>query len=226
MFGENHSLSWHGILVNPIDSSWEDLNSAALEVRNQQPTLPIWEALEKPIITSESINQLVRDAWKVRSIDHRAIYKDYINSKGRPEETSGRDYQYASTGSGGCLIEDKTILLGPVHNRFNLSQWYLRDLALAHEIVHALYPETPDRQDYGFDFTRRQNFIVVEWTARQVRANPELLKAAVLGFGLQARIYDGVSLKAFYEHCGFAKIPHSQLRIDYFQRLQQTVFMD
>lgn len=75
---------------------------------------------------------------------------------------------------------------------------FKRDISLFHELVHAkhifagIYTPSLDPEDENFES-------VVEYYARVYRADPRLLKHAVLSLGLEPHIYDKPSFEAFRE---------------------------
>lgn len=91
---------------------------------------------------------------------------------------------------GACIYRDKKIVLG------NNLRGYKRDETLFHELVHLHYP---DRLDEGFfkTFGANERGAVVEYFARPLRANPELLRYVIETFGLKPQIYDLPSFLAF-----------------------------
>ena len=94
-----------------------------------------------------------------------------------------------SSTSGLCIFSHKRIVLGK-----NLIE-YLRDKVLFHELVHAHYPVVlNDLLPSGEKLIRSG---VVEYVARTLRANPEILKHTIEVFGLEPQIYDGASFIAF-----------------------------
>jgi hypothetical protein len=84
-----------------------------------------------------------------------------------------------------------------------------RDRALFHEIVHAwLGKEASDNMLARF---RDDNNTIVEHLARQLRANPEILRHSVLAFNLEPEIYDSVSHQAFADYHSLSpyQAPHA-----------------
>lgn len=99
----------------------------------------------------------------------------------------------ACANDGYCIHYKKQIILDR-----NLSL-HQRDFTLFHELVHAWYG--PDFSENSWDNpcqSPTQKNAVVEYTARQLRADPNLLRKAVLGFKLTPFIYDRSSYLAFH----------------------------
>lgn len=73
-----------------------------------------------------------------------------------------------------------------------------RDLTLFHELAHLTHPflRNPTPLNGG-PFGEESIEAIVEWFARKARANPKLLKHAVLSFGLEPYVYDQASYRAF-----------------------------
>lgn len=86
---------------------------------------------------------------------------------------------------------------------------FARDRALFHEIAHALLGE--EASDNLLARFRDDNNTIVEYLARQLRANPEILRHSVLAFNLEPEIYDSVSHQAFaaYRSLSPHQGPHS-----------------
>lgn len=95
---------------------------------------------------------------------------------------------------------------------------YERDVALFHEISHIPYGN--DLYDafaslrIGFDAERNE---ITEWLARQLRADPELLKHTILAFGLEPRIYDKISFLAFHPEAEKVSLSEKQLAFPFAQ---------
>lgn len=88
-----------------------------------------------------------------------------------------------------CLPGIELILLN-----FRLED-YERDKALFHELAHLHYGN--QLNDVKDSLYRKANGAITEWLARRARANPEILRRAVFGFGLEPRAYDLASAIAF-----------------------------
>lgn len=72
---------------------------------------------------------------------------------------------------------------------------YRRDRILFHEVVHAWYGDK--LSDVWGAIFERNNRIITNWLAVQLRLDPELLRHTVVAFGLVPRIYDRISYMAF-----------------------------
>ena len=70
-----------------------------------------------------------------------------------------------------------------------------RDVVLMHELVHVWYGRQLD--DAGTGILQQRNFLLVEWVARQWRADPMILRSVIDAFSLEAFIYDNASSEAF-----------------------------
>lgn len=88
-----------------------------------------------------------------------------------------------------CLDRIKKIFL-----KRNL-EGYKRDKTLFHELVHAWYGD--ELKDVDGTYAKENNAIV-EWLARQFRADTGLLRHAILSFDLRPYIYDRASHESFY----------------------------
>jgi hypothetical protein len=93
-----------------------------------------------------------------------------------------------------CHYQEKNITL-----LIDLEQYensYQRDVTLFHEIAHAWYGDALD--DRLLRGARcHDDRTIAEWLARQKRAEPELLRYAILSFGLAPQVYDRASYEAF-----------------------------
>lgn len=72
---------------------------------------------------------------------------------------------------------------------------FQRDKFLFHEICHAWYGE--ELSDRWLAIYEYDNRIIAEWLARQLRANPKLLRHTIFAFDLEPKIYDKISYEAF-----------------------------
>ena len=117
--------------------------------------------------TVKTIDELIQDGWKVTTVR---------NNHGIYGMTSG---------------VFREIVLNDI-------EVYQRDKTLMHEIIHAVRMKN---RSYRFPSLEREistaEHIVLEWQARLYRTDPELLRKAVLDFGLEPDIYDFVSYQAF-----------------------------
>ncbi|MBI5228621.1 hypothetical protein HY991_00815 [Candidatus Micrarchaeota archaeon] len=73
-----------------------------------------------------------------------------------------------------------------------------RDVSFLHEVAHAFYGQALTH-NHPLDPDTVETFWFTDWLAKQWRRNPELLRHAILKFGLEPRIYDHVTRKAFSE---------------------------
>ncbi len=77
---------------------------------------------------------------------------------------------------------------------------YERDTTLFHELAHLHY-SPPDNLATIFvsrdNLSYKQMEASIEWIGRKVRADPTLLRHAVLAFGLEPYVYDQASYQAF-----------------------------
>ena len=78
-----------------------------------------------------------------------------------------------------------------VYLPFSVRSYYERDKVLFHELVHAAAP------DFFDDRNDANCALVVEYYARQKRADSLLLAYAVTAFRLQPAVYDAASFAAF-----------------------------
>ncbi len=106
-----------------------------------------------------------------------------------------------------CSYENKIInIQGELVRQGHICDFYERDLALMHELNHAWYGRFKVIP-YGFgqrcldDATWAvhafENRLINEYVSRVNRTNPQILKAAVEGFGLEPQKYDLASYAAF-----------------------------
>jgi hypothetical protein len=97
-------------------------------------------------------------------------------------------------------IDDLTLQI-PTHY-----QNYQRDKALFHVLMPAHYGVWVSAAESHDDGTpnlfSQDNRTIVEWLARQARANPKLLNLAINLFELQPQVYDGASYLAHCENGG------------------------
>ena len=102
---------------------------------------------------------------------------------------------------------------------------YQRDEVLFHELVHAHYPMVLNESLLSRTFSEQSiRNGVVEYVARNLRANPEILKHTIKVFGLEPQIYDVSSFIAFSslnEEMSEKQIPFEFAR-DHFDYLEKT----
>lgn len=148
--------------------SYTRLSQAVRNLRLNDPHRPIWEMITSNPFSRESVDSMVSKGWKIWLIDLEGF------------ESMG----------GGCWTELKCIILK------HRLEGFERDVTLFHELLHAHYgDELTDRKTEGQK--GEENFLIIEWIARQSRADPELLKYTINTFQLEPQIYDKVSCQAF-----------------------------
>jgi len=159
--------------------SWELLNTVYQKIRHKpnesypQREADFWKKIESHPLTPASIQQLIKDGWRL---------------------------YYATPGShyGGAQFKSKSLFVD-----ISIDP-YERDKILLHEFVHIHYGKNLLNDslqiDGHYNKLRHENRVIVEWLARQYRADPQLLRAAVLCFGLEPKVYDKASLEAFPEY--------------------------
>jgi hypothetical protein len=152
-------------LSSPSTQSWKKLNDWVINYRKTFSTREIWTLTETSPIDVNAIDKLIRSGWKVIDYGTRMINGSICNPETKIIE----------------LREGK--------------RWYSRDLALFHEITHAVYVD--ELNDVGISPLSEQNRAISEWLARKSRSNPELLLHTITSFKLEPHIYDRVSLCAF-----------------------------
>ncbi|GEM_PF-2112921 len=152
-----------------VNDSWSEIEQyvLGLEKRTDQE---IWQVLHQSKISTYFIDRLIGKRWKVRC-----------------------DYDKSSHFFGGI---DKDL---PIIHLANHLAPHQRDITLFHELAHLRHPillsSLVDIRVTPFDKNERE--IIVEYLGRKARANPELLRYAVLSFGLEPHIYDQASYAAF-----------------------------
>ncbi|MDO8511215.1 MAG: hypothetical protein Q7S55_03555 [Nanoarchaeota archaeon] len=160
-------------MIIDTTSSWTELDSHVHELKDSFPYWQIWKDIERKPINTFSIAYLV--------------------------------------GHGLSLVEDHTFstLTGAVMTRGDgkAKLWlrrdlapYKRDVTLFHELAHVHHPIYLSRSNGRFSASAEEENAreaITEWLGRKARADPGLLRLAVLSFGLDAYIYDKSSYRAF-----------------------------
>lgn len=150
-----------------VNASWSEIEQYVLE--SEKRTAPdIWRAIHQSKISKYFIDGLIEKKWKV-------------------------------------LYNSSTLFVGSIHktksiiNLANYLKPHQRDITLFHELAHLCHPVLlSSRTDAKMTpFGEYEREIIVEYLGRKARADPELLRHAVLSFGLEPKIYDKVSYVAF-----------------------------
>lgn len=140
-----------------------------------------WEELEKYVNLRRVSNS--RSVWL--DIDYRPVTPDSVDTLVKRCKLN----VLPLNGQGVCMPDIGLILLSDRLDN------YERDIVLFHELVHCHYPALNDVKDSPY---KDENGVITEWLARKARANFKVLRHAILGFGLEPRIYDLASAMAFY----------------------------
>lgn len=148
--------------------SWEEINWYVSRLVNGTSPV-IRDKIYQSSISSAFIDGLIHKGWRVEyEQDHF-----FAGSISLPPETK-------------------------ITLRDNLTP-YGRDKTLFHELAHLRHPvllssrSGPLKTPFGKDDIET----IVEWLGRKVRADPELLRYAIVSFGLQPQVYDQASYAAF-----------------------------
>lgn len=102
-----------------------------------------------------------------------------------------------------CSVDKKNINLEKkISESGKVYDFYERDIVLMHELNHAAYDDfkvgfQSCLSDRFLAFKEFENRLINEYFSRRNRSNPEILRKAVLGFGLEPQIYDSASYEAF-----------------------------
>ena len=134
----------------------------------------IWPLIDANPITPHSIDRLITEGWIAEMDD-------------------------AKIGRGGkCDHEKKLITLFGSDAQYERKP-YSRDMTLIHELAHAHYPSLNSQMTPTGErvITDKIGEAMTEWIARQIRTEPEVLRAAVLWFDLEPYVYDRASYIAF-----------------------------
>lgn len=131
---------------------YDRLEERVDELKTKLPNHPIWNKIKEDPITSEYIDRLVEEGWKVK------FYP--------PQKLSDE-------GAGSVDKNNKTIKV-----RGNLSI-YERDITLLHEIVHIKYGEDSQYQYIAEEAEPFYGDLVTESLARELYKNKELLKKVI-----------------------------------------------
>lgn len=170
--------------------SFDFLGRAINRIKHSSPDRLIWKLIKENPLSANSIKQMVQRGVRVET-----------------------GHSCAGVNGGPGIPETIVLSLMSENNP------YERDKELFHELEHVHYGrELRDllkRYEYGTteDGARLnglltkdkadENRIITEWLARQDRAKPELLRAAIIYFKLTPHIYDSSSREAFgkkYNH--------------------------
>lgn len=153
----------------PWKASWHNLETCVTELQAQGHNPLLFSLIREKPLTPDSIDEILRQGWKIM--------------------LTGIPCRCASQ----CSYRTKTIYLDEG------LEPYERDKALFHEIAHAWYGLTATMDDENLGEYGTKNNALVEWACRLSRANPEILRRAVIGFNLTPRIYDRASSQAFQQ---------------------------
>ncbi len=150
-----------------VNDSFRKIEQYVLEL--EERTSPaVWDQIYQNPISTNFIDGLVEQRWKV-----------WYNS----------DRNFTGSFSESAHIIYLADYLKP----------HQRDMVLFHELVHLRHPiilsSSVDARMTPFGKNSRE--IIVEYLGRKARADHDLLRHAVLSFGLDAQIYDLPSYKAF-----------------------------
>src|SRR3989344_2484545 len=150
-----------------VNDSWPEIEQYVLELEKRTDQ-EIWQALHQCKISKYFIDRLVGKKWKV-------------------------------------LYNSDTILVGSIHVTEPIIYLadhlkpHQRDITLFHELAHLRHPillsSLVDTRITPFEKNERE--IIVEYFGRKARADSELLRHAVLSFGLEQHVYDQASYAAF-----------------------------
>ncbi len=177
-------------------SPWTELDRYVCSLLAQRRYRDASEALKDNPITPKSIAGLVADGVRVRLYD----------------------------GVGGHALSKLKIIGVGEGNGLN---GYERDKNLFHEVVHMhyghiLHDGCRDGDGCSVDgISQGERSAITEWIGRRCRAKPELLRSAILGFGLEPRVYDRPSYESFLSNSLGRQLMFSFAE-DYFK----SVFMD
>jgi len=106
----------------------------------------------------------------------------------------------------GYVVEERplNLLLGTIEYPKIVLQTsldpYERDKTLFHELAHLHHPVLlclGDSYSYFSEREQLQREAITEWLGRKARADPELLRHAIVSFGLEPHVYDQASYRAF-----------------------------
>ncbi len=155
------------------------------EFGERTPLKPLWVDLDKHIqeLQLKTRNRKLWEDIKQSPLTPQSIDK-LIAEKWKFKTVNIPDY-------GICSIEAKFIQLGTFNHGF------VRDIYLLHELYHAWYGQQTNDGTFSESPYKHDNRLIGHWLARKWRTNPEILKSAVLSFGLPPRIYDASSYNAF-----------------------------
>ncbi|MBI4147030.1 hypothetical protein HY494_00065 [Candidatus Woesearchaeota archaeon] len=152
-----------------VDASWKEIEHYISEL--QKKTSPAaWRVVNEIPISAYFIDRLIQKKWTVLC-----------------------DYDKFSSICGSI---DKNL---PIIHLANHLAPHQRDITLFHELAHLRHPVllsscTDARMT---PFAKNEREIIVEYLGRKARTDPELLRHAVVSFGLEPKIYDRASYVAF-----------------------------
>ena len=163
------------IKISWVNDSWEILNAVFERIRRRpfwsRPQRPedFWGRIESHPLTPAAIQKLVSDGLGLRILSPESeLWGAYLPPNRICLKTSLKPYE--------------------------------RDKTLFHELCHAMYRQElvglNDRLSAPPSL-RQENEIIVEWLARQFRADPQLLREAINIFDLEPKVYDWASYQAF-----------------------------
>lgn len=160
------------MMIISSTSSWEELDNYVSNLQGTSPRWKIWKDIERKQISVSSIDCLLSRDLVLR--------EDNAFSN-----ITGAVIQYK-----GCV---------EIWLRRGLSP-YKRDVTLFHELAHIIHHPNLSNNRYAGNISPKEandREAITEWLGRKARADPELLRHAVLSFGLDAYIYDKSSYQAF-----------------------------
>lgn len=155
----------------PHTYDWNGLYQYIAILKDEEPSLPIWKEIAEKPVDKKFLHELRSQEWKVRG-EPMDLLADGL-------------YDYENR-----VIRINNYLI----MRMNDEKAYERDKFLFHEIAHLRFGLNDNIGNPGW----KKNAAIAEWIGRQSRADPELLKHAVKGFGLEPIIYDLASYQAFH----------------------------
>lgn len=150
-----------------VHSPWRELDNYVSALRLKDQNGMIWQEIKDNPISTTFIDGLRKERWKVRY--------DCIEDLGS------------------CDYENKIILLSSL---FRFVFPFERDITLFHELAHTRHPTLLNSVLHS-PVPDPQQEVIAEWLGRKARAEPELLRHAILSFGLKPEVYDQASYRAF-----------------------------
>ena len=157
-------------MVTPLNS-WKEIEKYVLFLHMCKPEQGVWQGINDYPLSVSFIDELVQKRWKV---SYRSSFRKNF---------------------GVCCPDSRRIILaGSLKD-----DPYQRDKTLFHELAHARHPNFLGTNRELFlpkkEYAQRES--ITEWLGRKARADPELLRHAVLSFGLEPQVYDQSSYRAF-----------------------------